>query len=194
MDRTTYQYFSVSTGEAMTATIPNLWPEDIKVDVLPPLTILKYQAAKLREITKGILEAEVTTVSGPEDFATHRLDLIAPVLEGRSTRVLSVTHRVDFYPVVLEAECFRPKPAPTTFGHVLGTAGIAASVAAALGSKVPPTWPNPDDWRPVANDQEELLKRIGEVLKSRQVRATIDSLIALSNEKNQPGEESAPAA
>jgi hypothetical protein len=178
----------------MTATIPNLWPEDIKVDVLPPFTILKYQAAKLRELTKGILEAEVTAVSGPEDFVTHRLDLIAPALEGRRSRVLSVTHRVDFYPVVLEAECFRPKPSPTTLGELIGASRMAATVASALASKVPPTWPNPDDWKPVANDQAELLKRIGEVLKSPQVRATIDSLIALSNEKNQSGEESAPAA
>jgi hypothetical protein len=170
----------------MTATIPNLWPEDIKVDVLPPLTILKYQAAKLREITKGILEAEVTTVSGPEDFVTHRLDLIAPALEGRRSRILSVTHRVDFYPVVLEAECFRPKESP-----VIGRAHAAlGEIMAGLETH----WPRSNDWRPVASDQDEFIKRIGEVLRSHQVRAIIDSLIALSNEKNQPDEESTPAA
>lgn len=165
----------------MATTIPTLWPEDIKVDVLPPLTILKYQAAKLREITKGILQAEVTTVTGSDDFVSHRLDLIAPALEGRRFRVLIATHRTDFYPVVLEADCFRPRIAP---GTVAGRMPEATEVGGG-----PRPWPPKNDWRPVANDQDEFLKRVGEALRAGEVRAAINSMIALSNEKNgQPDE------
>src|SRR4051794_27341877 len=93
----------------MSTTIPSLWPNDIMVDVQPPLAVLKAQATKIGEITGGILTAEVTTVTGHNDFVVHRLDLIAPQLDDRRYRVLIATHRTDYYPVVLEADCFRPK-------------------------------------------------------------------------------------
>lgn len=178
----------------MTATIPNLWPDDIKVDVLPPLAILRVQASKIHQLTKGVLEGAVTSVTGPDDLATHRLDLIAHALDNRCVRVLSVTHREAFYPVVIEAECYRPK-----------TVSVAALKAQAMQTLAVPilgmdavreiplrVWPPIDDWRPVAGGQDEFIRRVGEVLKSKEVRAVIDSLLALSNEQNQPAEE--PAA
>ena len=67
----------------MPTTIPSLWPSDIMVDVRPPLEILRGQAEKIAEITQGILTAEVTTVTGHEDFAVHRLDLVASWDEAR---------------------------------------------------------------------------------------------------------------
>jgi hypothetical protein len=92
----------------MPTTIPSLWPNDIMVDVRSPLEILRAQAEKIGEITQGILTAEVTTVTGHEDFAAHRLDLTAPKLDGRAYRILTTTHRSDLYPVVIEAELYRP--------------------------------------------------------------------------------------
>ena len=169
----------------MPATIPSLWPDDIKVDVLPPLTILKLQAAKLHGITKGILDAEVTTVTGPDDLVTHRLDLIAPTLDGRRTRVLVATQRTEFYPVVLEADCYRPKDS-YPFGRSLAA---ISEVVAGMSAE----WPRSNDWRPAANDQDEFLKRIAEVLRSPTVRSIIDSLLALSNEKNQPADTESAA-
>lgn len=160
----------------MTTMIPTLWPEGIKVDVLPPLTILRYQAAKIRELTKGILEGEVTTVTGPDDFVSHRLDLIAPTLDGRRFRVLTATHRADFYPVVLEADCFRPQRS-AFLGASLPSIGQIATAAMS-------PWPHKGDWRPVVNNQDEFLGRVGEVLRSGEVRSVIDSMIALSNEKS----------
>ena len=68
----------------------------------------RYQAAKIRELTNGIIRAEVTTTTGHEDFVVHRLELVAPQLDNRRYGVLSATHRTDIYPVVLEADCFRP--------------------------------------------------------------------------------------
>lgn len=164
----------------MTATIPSLWPDDIKVDVLPPLTILRFQASKLRELTKGILHADVVTTTGQDDFVVHRLELVAPQLGNRRYGILTATHRSDFYPVVLEADCFRPKE-PLVAGRSLASIG---EHLAALDT----SWPRRNDWRPAAGDQDEFVKRVGEILRSREVRSIIDSMIALSNEKNQPAD------
>lgn len=115
----------------MPATIPSLWPDDIKVDVLPPLTILKLQAAKLREITRSILRAEVTTVTGSDDFVAHSLDLIAQALDGRRIRILTLTHRTDLYPIVIEADCFRPRETRTLVqvaGRAFVTAGLLGNL------------------------------------------------------------------
>jgi len=167
----------------MTATIPSLWPDDIKVDVLPPLAILRVQASKIHQLTKGVLLGDIQTVTGSDGFVSHRLDLIAPALDKRRKSIVSVTHREAFYPVVIEADCFRPKVQPSPAGY----AGAAMNLV--IGSS---EWPDANDWRPIADGQDEFIRRVGEVLKSKEVRAVIDSLLALSNEKNQPAEE--PAA
>ena len=177
----------------MPATIPSLWP-DINVDLVPPLIILRAQATRLGQLTKGILEAEVTTVTGEDDFVVHRLDLLAPSLEDRRVRILTATHRSDYYPVVLEADCFRPKR-PVGMGPGAGLGAVLGAMAAAQSSALAgvfggtkPPWPPLDDWRPVVADQDEFLKRVGEVLRSMEVRAAIDSMIALSNQKTLPPE------
>jgi hypothetical protein len=36
----------------MTPTIPDLWPEDIKVNVLPPIAVLKAQESLLAALYK----------------------------------------------------------------------------------------------------------------------------------------------
>ncbi len=135
--------------------------------------------------SEGILEADVVTTTGQEDFVVHRLEIVAPQLGGRRYGVLTVTHRAAFYPVVLEADCYRPKDP-----QHLGRAYAAVSEAVAGLSA---QWPRNNDWRPVANDQDEFLKRIAEVLRSPTVRSIIDSLLALSNEKNQPADTESAA-
>lgn len=180
----------------MAATIPNLWPDDIKVDLLPPVTILRAQANKIGEITQGILEGEVTTVTGEKDLVTHRLDLLAPSLDGRRVRVLSATHRDDFYPVVLEADCFLPKfvdlrnvrqAAQTAMAEQLSGLDLRTHASAR-------PWPYPTDWRPVVSNQDEFLKRVAEVFRSMEVRSVIESMIALSNQKAEDAEQEAEAA
>lgn len=159
----------------MPATVTSLWPDDIKVDVVPPLVILNIQAESLTRLTRGIVRGEVATTTGPDDFVSYRLELVAPSLGGRRHGVLNVTHRANFYPLVLEADCLRPQKRP---------------VPRHAGSGPPPSevaegwvWPKPDDWRPVAANQNEFLKLLGEVLKSREVRAAIDTMIATYNER-----------
>ena len=109
----------------MSAAVTSLWPDDIKVDVLPPLAILRYQAAKLSKLTEGILEADVVTTTGHEDFAVHRLDLVAAKLDGRAYRILTATHRAAFYPVVMEADCFRPKDSYPVGRSAAGSGHVA---------------------------------------------------------------------
>lgn len=192
----------------MPATIPSLWPDDIKVDLLPPLAILRTQADALARLTDGIVRADVYTTSGHEDFVVHRLELYAPLYAIRRYGILNVTHRTDYYPAVLEADCFQPKRTRDGGGKghslvdavvaaQLAQAGITEAVTQALGAPEPPPWPHPDDWRPVAANQDEFLDLLAKVLKSREVRAAIDSMIALHNElyrKPNPDEAAEPAA
>jgi hypothetical protein len=99
----------------MSASIPDLWPEDIAVDSVTPLAILNAQATKLAEKTKGLLEAEVTTheeqepvpqpgvvdVSRPlsKILLVHEFDVIAPALQNYRHRIMSVKHSPELcYP------------------------------------------------------------------------------------------------
>lgn len=180
----------------MAAAFPTLWPDDIRVDAVPPLTILQYQADRIGPLTKGILEGHVTTTTGPDDYATHRLELVAPRL-GRRYGVLNAIHRGDYYPVVLEADCYRPKRINPQELRQKATQALATKIAGPwAATDLPlPVWPHPDDWRPAAANQEDFVKRVGEVLRSMQVRAAIDTLIALSNEKAaERGKPADPAA
>ena len=89
------------------ATIPDLWSDDIKVDVVTPLAILLAQVGPMQRKTKGLLQAEVTTTTSNGGWVKHQLDLIAPVLDGYRHRLLAATHERDLvYPVQVDAECF----------------------------------------------------------------------------------------
>jgi hypothetical protein len=86
----------------MPPTIPNLWPEDIKVDVLSPLAILRAQAGLMGQMTRGLIEAEVTTTATEHGRVEHQLDLIAPALDGYRQRILIASHDEEsVYPVGL---------------------------------------------------------------------------------------------
>src|SRR4051794_11804124 len=92
----------------MTTTLPDLWSDDIKVDVLSPLVILRSQEGYLERKTQGLLQAKVaTTRSG--DWVQHQLDLIAPALGGYRRSLLTARHNAEMiYPVFVRAECFAP--------------------------------------------------------------------------------------
>ncbi|MFO0799570.1 MAG: hypothetical protein U0804_19035 [Gemmataceae bacterium] len=157
------------------------WPDDIKVDVLPPVAILRARASEIGRITKGILKGEVSTTTGAGDMVSHRLDLVAPALNGRRYGVLNAIHRADLYPVLVEAECFKPPVSRSRVGAAVG--GSFPMFVAGGTDPEPPPWPDPTDWRPVANNEDEFVARVREVLRSGKVRAAIDTLLALSNEK-----------
>jgi hypothetical protein len=158
-------------GNAMADTIPNLWSDDIRVDVLTPLVILRSQASLLRQMTKGILEAEVTTATSDSGAVQHQLDLIAPALNRYRHRVLIAKHERDqVYPVIVEAECFQPKTASQRVALSMSTLGTGT----------------PGDWRPKADTEQEFIDLVGKALHSGEVRSIIQSLIARSNEQRSP--------
>jgi hypothetical protein len=166
----------------MSATIPVLWSDDISVDVLSPLAILRAQIGPLSQKTKGILEAEIDTISSESGKVQHQFDLVAPILNNFRRRILIATHQKDLvYPVVVEAECFVPSD---------------NSIFKAFARSQPPILQNPNQLlegqRRAATD-EEFIKLVGEVLHSSQVRSLIQSLIARSNDQKNPSESPSPA-
>ena len=162
----------------MVATIPDLWP-GLKLDTLSPATILRQQVGYIRVKGNGILDAELSTVTGTGDFRIHRLDLIAPVMGRAKYRVLTATHRDAYYPVQIEAGCYWPDD--NGMGNLTNARDLVSEPMPADKLLI---WPNKRDWRPVASDQESFLSRIKEVLASKEVRAVIESFIARSNEQN----------
>jgi hypothetical protein len=145
----------------MASSIPSLWADDIKVDALSPLPILRIQAGLLGEITHGLLEADVSTVSSGT-LVSHLLDLIAPALDGYRSRILTATHSADTpYPVTVDAVCFK-----TPFG------------SEALNVSREKTFMPPG-----ASSEQEFIRLVRQVLRSREIRSLIESLIVRSNEQ-----------
>src|SRR5262245_42701361 len=107
----------------MATTIPDLWSDDIKVDILSPLAILRTQVGFLEQKTQGILRAQVATTS-TDVWLQHQLDLIAPALSHYRVTLLTAQHgRPDFYPVMVRAGCFAPKPRTPAQAAVAGMPG-----------------------------------------------------------------------
>ena len=155
----------------MSATIPDLWPDDIQVDVLTPLMILRNQAGLLYSKTQGTLLAQVMTTS-TEEWVQYQLDLIAPLLERYRASLLTARHQLgEAYPVTVTSQAFVPKPGP-------------------LGALARSPFGPPLDQR-VAATQREFIDLVREVLQSPTTRSRIQSLIARGNEtrSNEPPQE-----
>jgi hypothetical protein len=56
----------------MANPVRDLWPEDVTVtDVLPPVAIMRQQAALLGDKTQNLVQAEVTTKAAPKGQIRH---------------------------------------------------------------------------------------------------------------------------
>jgi hypothetical protein len=153
----------------MLDTIPNLWSDDIKVNVVTPLAVLRKQAHLLTQMTKGVLEADVATVDtvyGDSGTIRHGFDVIAPALDYRQ-RLFTATHGVQVYPVVLEADCFRSQSHPDLNAVKLGPGYDLEPERAGTRQ---------------AKTEDEFLNLVREILRSDKVRSVIQSLIARSND------------
>ncbi len=85
-----------------TSDTNDLWPDDIGFsDVIPPATILRQQAALLSRKTKGLVVAEVNTVSDGDSFR-HNFFLTAPALDNYRYSLIRVVHGIQLYPVHLQ--------------------------------------------------------------------------------------------
>jgi len=65
----------------MTEEIPNLWPSDISISIVSPVAILNQQASRLRELTRGLLEARVKSSLSTNGMRTHQFQIIAQALD-----------------------------------------------------------------------------------------------------------------
>ncbi len=91
----------------MTTTIPDLWSDDIRIDIVTPLVILRLQEALLGQKTKGILEAKVTSTSS-DTWVQHQLDLIAPAQNRYRVTLLTARHQNSLaYPVTVRHNALR---------------------------------------------------------------------------------------
>ncbi len=151
-----------------TLTIPDFWSDEIRVNVLTPLAILRAGEGSLEKKTNGLLRTEVSSTTSPE-FMAHTLELIAPSLNQRRVGLLSATHHTgEVYPVLVKSRGFLPV---YSFWRNLSAAIIDD----------PPDSYLPDDERE-ANSQDEFIKLVVEALHSPNITALILSLIAKSNE------------
>lgn len=150
----------------MPMTIPDFWSDDIKVDVLPPIAILKAQEGVLARKTQGMLQAKLSSTERGT-LVQHHLDLIAPGLNFYRERLLAATHdREKLYPVVVTAESFAPDRLNP----------MEQVIIAVQRSEYPSV-----TQRRAATD-EEFIRLVQDVLRSGEVRALIHLLIARINE------------
>ncbi len=170
------------------ATIPDLWPEDIRADVIDPVAILRAQEASLTNRTHGLLRVEVRSFEHKEEntkkatTVIHNFDLIAPVLNEYRITLLRAIHAADLiYPVLVQSRVFDPdfKVGNVPVPKVGGDPNYMPLVA----SQPPmlPEPPRPDPEYRQAATQDDFIKLITDVLKSSWVRSLIQSLIARSN-------------
>ena len=146
--------------------IEDLWPKSIDVRILSPLTILRSQAAFIEKRTGGLLAGHISTDSSP-DKVSHSFSLIANAPHRVLISVLVASHSTkEVYPVEVVSRAFEPKP-PTT-PQQMGEPFIAKQ---------------PD--RRTAVTQEAFVAIVKEVLNSEPILASVNSIIAMSNEADQ---------
>lgn len=153
----------------MAGSVRSLWSDQIRPNILSPWAILQVQADELTKITTGTLIGDVKQ-RGPDsnNRVLLSLDMIVPALNEYRHRVLVAMHdSVMPYPVMLDAEVFRP----------IGLKAIQAAVRLAplLGS---------EEEKPAnrADSDKELIELVEKTLKSPQVVSIAQSLIARANE------------
>lgn len=104
----------------MSSTKPSLWPLDIQVGVQSPREAVEAQARVLRELTRGILSAEVCVINDDhEKQMTICMDLIGPNHTSRH-RLLTATHSTErIYPCIVQAKTEMRYPKANTERELL---------------------------------------------------------------------------
>jgi hypothetical protein len=84
--------------------MPDLWPPDLApATELPPVAMLREQAAHLATRTQGQIEGLVKTDKAGANLV-HTFYLVVPALDNYSYRLLMVGHPLQFYPLSVDAE------------------------------------------------------------------------------------------
>jgi len=77
----------------------NLWGDLPAVDdTATPLRMMREQANILRQVTRGVLHASITTTPLSEGRMRHSFYLVAPLLNDYRHLLFSVEHGIDPYP------------------------------------------------------------------------------------------------
>ena len=143
----------------MPTQISQQWPDEIAIDVVTPLTVLRALASSLEQKTKGILQAEISTFYPKEDLVQHSFEIVAPaVAYYRHQLLIAEHHRELVYPVTLTGY-FLYNP---MLGNTVYTRGTK-----------------------LVSTQQELDRALGETIRSPSTLAVIQSLIARSREAAQ---------
>ena len=151
----------------MTEAVPSLWPNTLRAITQSPLAILRAQAAQLKELTGGLLEAEVVvrnvlkrTGELPERPPYRELELYvaAPKLNNYRRGILTVEH--DFpgaYPATVTSWHLLPYDSdPETYDFKVPTQNCM--------------------------NQSEFVDTVRRVLQSKGLTAHFESLIAQIND------------
>jgi hypothetical protein len=128
--------------------IPDLWPKEIVfAPVLPPLAVLKHQAALLGEKSNGFLSAVVSSNS-KGNMQRHELTLVVPSLDGYARPLLAITQEEGFaYPCTVHSDalgagfdrCDTPDMLLNTLARVFAsgkTRSLIFSLLARISEKV----------------------------------------------------------
>jgi hypothetical protein len=83
----------------MAQTIPDLWPEIEQSQVIPPVAILREQAALLGKKTNHLLDGRVDTRVTIDGRFVHSFYIVAPALGDYTYKLFEVSHDENPYPV-----------------------------------------------------------------------------------------------
>ena len=147
----------------MTEAVPSLWPDTLRAVTQSPLAILRAQASRLKELTGGLLEAEVIVRKVAKDDEAEKkreleLYISAPKLNNYRRGILTVEH-----------DSPGAYPAKVTSWHLLPY----------------DTDPEAYDYQPPTQDclsQSEFVETVRRVLQSKGLTSHIESLIAQIND------------
>ena len=87
----------------MAQPIPDLWPEIEESREVPPVAILREQAALLGNKTNYLLQGRVGSVALSSGRFYHSFFIVAPALDGYEYKLFAIEHGPDQYPVFADA-------------------------------------------------------------------------------------------
>jgi len=83
----------------------NLWPAELEVTkLIPPVTILRQQASMLGQLTSNRVLGDVKARDEEGDVFTYDFYIVAPSLNNYRYKLLTISHSVDLYPVIIKVE------------------------------------------------------------------------------------------
>lgn len=151
----------------MPTTTADLWPDDIAVEVLSPVMILKQQAEAISKKTKGLVKGDVRKIS-IENSEEIAFDLLAPAL-GLREELLTVRYKRGY-----------PYPSSVSAAALEGSLRLQSP-------QTPTNWEilEPENPCEVAYTPVEFLTILRKVFGARDTLAVISSILARSNEANE---------